>query len=57
MIFYFIYMINKNNFLFWIFKFYFRILGNFLKVVIYYEDLNYEEIKEELMYDVCIFKY
>lgn len=50
-------MINKNNFLFWIFKFYFRILGNFLKVVIYYEDLNYEEIKEELMYDVCIFKY
>nr|XP_011416546.2 degenerin-like protein unc-105 [Crassostrea gigas] len=28
-----------------------RISGNFLKVVIYYEDLNYEEIKEEPMYD------
>lgn len=50
-------MTNKNNPSFWIFKSYFRISGNFLKVVIYYEDLNYEEIKEEPMYDVSTFKY
>lgn len=50
-------MTNKNNPSFWIFKSYSRISGNFLKVVIYYEDLNYEEIKEEPMYDVSTFKY
>lgn len=50
-------MTNKNNPSFWIFESYFRISGNFLKVVIYYEDLNYEEIKEEPMYDVSTFKY
>ena len=34
---------------------FYRIAKNFLKVVIYFEDLNYEEIKEEPMYDVGIF--
>lgn len=36
---------------------FYRIAQNFLKVVIYFEDLNYEEIKEEPMYDVGIFLY
>ena len=34
--------------------FLFSFKDNFLKAVIYYEDLNFKEITEEPLYDVCI---
>lgn len=38
-----------------VYLFSFRFKDNFLRVIIYYEDLNYEVIKEDPLYDVSIF--